>query len=294
MLSSQEKEFTKNKEKVISLIDQKEKLESYVEQSKGKINEYKRELSEAKNWKEELEALISNATKREKFREIQERLTSDIKRLQLKKNEKEKSITSMLFSGNIPWLLLGLQDSITKFDILRQSLNTEKTKQQISKDPTILLPEGSPDVPSLKRMLEKEICEVCGREAIKNSDAWKHIEIIMNRPQKEEYGNKNNFSQFYSNIQTLVGSYFLDIPEIGQHIKKYRDELDTLQYEIKKKEEEYEDAKLEYINVGGGNNQPDKDILSAYSLAEEKAKEKEKLIVETKKKYINGNQVYPR
>lgn len=281
LLNSQEKDFSDNKGKVVELIEEKVKIENYVDQSIDKIDEYKRELSEAKNKKEELEALQLNAKKRERFREIQERLNYEIKNLTIKKNDKERNITSNLFLGNTPWLLMGLQEEITRFDEHRQSLNEEKAKQHISKNPTILLPEGSPDVPSLKRMLNKEICEVCGREAMKDSHAWKHIEKIMNRPQKEYNGDKNNFSQFYSNIQTTIGSFYLSIPGIGERINEYRSEIDLIQEEINKKILEYEDAKFEFINAGGGSTHSDKDILYSYSLAEDKEKETKKLIEKT-------------
>src|SRR5690606_15016364 len=115
-------------------------------------------------------------------------------------------ITSILFSNNIPWLLMDLQDSIELFGEKRDKLNKDLTLQSAAKDPTILLPEGSPDIPSLKRMLETEKCEVCGRPAPKDSEFWEHNKMVMERPRNTENSNSNDFSVFYGNIQKTVGS----------------------------------------------------------------------------------------
>jgi DNA sulfur modification protein DndD len=289
LLNEKEKEFAKNNSSVEKLIKEKETLEEYIKSSNSKIVEYQEELSTARNNKEKYEALQLNATKREKFRGIKENIENEIKTLKSQKNEREKNITSMLFSGNSTWLLHDLQNEIEKFSILRDDWVKSKTTLQISKNPSIvLLPEGSPDIPSLKRMIRNEICEVCGRDAIKNSDAWNHIKLIMDRPQNENIISRNNFSQFFSNIQTSVGSYYNTIPEIPESIERYKNDIDSLNDKIKQKAEEWEDVKTEYLNVGGITEQnekelTDKDIIASYSLAENKEIEKDELIKTTKK-----------
>lgn len=283
LLNTKEREFSDNKSSIEKLIDEKERLDKYIEDSKIKINEYQEELSNARSKKEEFEALQLNATKREKYRGIKESIESEIKFLKNEKSEKEKSITSMLFSGNNPWLLLNLQDEINKFSTLRDNWVTDKNTLQITKNPLIvLLPENTPDAFSLKRMIENEVCEVCGREALKDSDAWKHIKMIMDRPQAGNINSKNNFAQFFSNIQTTVGSYYNGIPEITESMEKYREDLDIFNDKIKQKEEEWENIKTEYM-IAGGDGHSDKDIISSYSLAERKEVESEKLIKDTRK-----------
>lgn len=283
LLNTKEREFSDNKSSIEKLIDEMEKLDKYIEDSKSKITEYQEELSKARSKKEEFEALQLNATKREKFRGLKEKIEVEIKSLKNEKSEKEKNITSMLFSGSSPWLLLNLQNEINKFSTLRDNWVTDKTTLQISKNPLIvLLPENSPDAPSLKRMIENETCEVCGREAVKDSDAWYHIKMIMDRPQTGSTNLKNNFSQFFSNIQTSIGSYYNAIPDINESIEKYREDLDLLNESIKLKGEEWENIKTEYINAGGDGHS-DKDIISSYSLAERKESECEKLIKDNQK-----------
>lgn len=286
LLNSKEKEFSDNEEKVITLSQEKDTIENFKDASKEKIDKYKEELSEAKKKKLELEALQLNATKREKFRGIQESLINKIQDLQKQKNEKEKNVTMMLFSGSGPWLLQSLSNQIGSFSALRDELNIARTKIQISKDPTILLPEGSPDVPSLHRMLKTESCEVCGRKAEKDSEAWKHIEKIMNRPRINSLTSKNDFSLFFGDIQNTVGSFYNSIPEIPDAIVNYRNNLEKIQSSIEQLEKDYEEAKIEFMNAGGRDFSTDKDTISSYSLAEKKEEDCKKLIITTEK-YIS-------
>lgn len=286
LLSTQEKESTQNKDKIEFLITDKDRIETYKEQSREKIEEYKKELSEAKNKKEALEALQLNATKREKFRTIQKQLLIEIENLKTEKKNKEQNITSMLFSDSSPWILMGLQDNIEQFGKLRDMLNVEITKQKVIKDPTILLPENSPDTMSLKRMLEKGHCEICDRPAPKDTEAWKHIEMVMNRPKNTEDNNINNFSSFYGNIQNTVGSFFLSIPNVAQSIDDYRDKIEHIESQINQKQEEYENSKLEFINAGGSESNSDitdRKNISEHTLAENTEREMKELIDKTNK-----------
>ncbi len=279
--NDKESEVSRNNDKINSLIEERERLEKFKESNLSQIETYKEELSKAQTRKDELEALQLNAAKRERFREVQRQLQEKIDTLKLQKKEAEKNITSVLFSNNIPWLLMGLQDSIEQFGQKRDKLNKDLTLQSVSKDPTILLPEGSPDIPSLKRMVDTCMCEVCNRPAPKETEAWKHIKMIMERPRNTENSNANDFSTFYGNIQKTVGSFLLNIPEIPQEIEKYRDKLSEIDDKIREKQEEYKIAKQEFMSAGGNENESgntDKKNIDDHSLAERTIESKKGLI----------------
>ncbi len=283
-------ETSQNKELTETLNSEIAMLEGYIEGHLSQIEVFKEEQSKAQAKKEELEALQLNAAKREKFREIQRQLQEKIDNLKNKKKDTEKSITSVLFANNMPWLLMDLENSIEQFGQKRDKLNKELTLQSVAKDPTILLPEGSPDIPSLKRMVEKCWCEVCDREAPKNSPAWKHIKLIMERPRNTENSNENDFSTFYGNIQKTVGSFLLNIPEIPQQIEKYRERLNEVDDKIKEKQEEYKIAKQEFMSAGGDENESgntDKKNIDDHSLAE-------RTIEDTKRKIKQANEQIER
>lgn len=279
--NDKESEDSRNNEKINNLINERERLEKNKESNLTQIETYKEELSKAQARKDELEALQLNAAKRERFREIQRQLLDKINELKNKKKEADKNITSLLFSNNIPWLLMDLQNSVELFGQKRDTLNKDLALLSAAKDPTILLPEGSPDIPSLKRMLEKQWCEVCDRPAPKDSKEWNHIKMIMERPRNTENTNANDFSTFYGNIQKTVGSFLLNIPEIPKQIEKYRESLNDIDNNINDKQEKYNTAKQEFMSAGGNENESsntDKKNIDDHSLAERTIDEKKRLI----------------
>jgi DNA sulfur modification protein DndD len=182
----------------------------------------------------------------------------------------------MLFSENSPWLLMGLDKQISAFSegyknyIIK--LTEQRTILRLSEDPTmLLLPPNSPDKSSLLRMLEVEKCEICNRTAPKNSDAWKHIELVLKRPKFIDSYNKNDFSSFYGGIQTTVGSFINSISELSQSIEKYRTIIDNIEESINLKEEEKKIAKNEFMSAGGSESNldiNDRQNISDYTFAE--------------------------
>ena len=62
---------------------------------------------------------------RERFRGMLKGFENEIKRLKEQKNEKEKNITSMLFSETCPWMLMGMREQISIFAQKRQELTTD-------------------------------------------------------------------------------------------------------------------------------------------------------------------------
>lgn len=275
--NDKEKEINSTNQKITELIQERETLEGRIENTKKQIDTYKTELSKATEKKINLEAVLLNSQNREKFRNAIQTFDKSIKELKTEKNEKEKNITAMFFSENSPWILMGLQKQISLFDKRRQELTAEIATQKAIDNP-IKLPEGSPDIPSLQRMLRTERCEVCGRPAPKNSDFWEHIKMVMERPVNKEKSTKNDFGSFYSNIQTTIGAFSLSIPKIADTIQHYRDKIDSLEEQITQKEEEKEIAKFEFLNAGGSESYSainDKQNISDYTFAEKTIEKKE-------------------
>lgn len=280
--NDKEKEINSTNNKITGLIQERESLEQRIDSTLEQIETYKTELSEATKKKDTLEALLLNAQNREKYRGIQKSLQNEINKLKEKKNEKERNITTMLFSESSPWLLIGLEKQITYFSDNYKNhiikLTEQRTLHEMAKDPTILLlPPNSPDKSSLLRMLEVEKCEICDRPAPKNSDAWKHIEMVLKRPKVTENSSKNDFTSFYGGVQTTVSSFLNIIPELSQSIEEYRTAIDDIEEEINQKEEEKGIAKLEFLNAGGSESNVDTNDrlnISDYTLAEKTIEKK--------------------
>lgn len=288
LLNSKERELANNLNSIDRKVREKEQLEKYIEETQNKVIDYQRECYAFKDIKERLEALQVNATKREKFRGKKERLDFELKELRRLKDEGEKQITSRLFAETSPWLLMGLKSEIDRFSALRDKWVADKMALRMAKEGTvILLPQDSPDVLSLKRMLEREWCEVCNREAPKNTESWKHIKTVMERPKKEKVSARNDFSQFYSSVQNSVGTLYNSIDHIDHSIEEYQDYLKDLNTQIEEKKEEWEQVKMEFINAGGDEERSDKDVISEYSLAERNVVKYEKLIKDAEEKVVH-------
>lgn len=272
LYNEQQSKNTRQDAETQRLIDEKAVLETRISNSKDEIERKQNELSLARETKEKFEALIENASSRESFRSEIKAKEEEIKRLKDAKKAKESGITAMIFSER-PWLLFGLDDALTTFVERRDDLVKERTlknlQNEMMRDPsTILLPEGSPDVPSLRRMLKNEICEVCGRPAAKGSQEWLNIKKLIDRPKEVTLRTKNEFNKFFSDIQISVGG-FASSENIIMSIVNYRQELDALSARIEAKENELDEIRTKFYNVGGTANSENKDKanLNEYNLA---------------------------
>lgn len=272
---SEEKRNNSADEAILFLQQERDKQEKWIEDSKVKIASARQELVRAKEEEQRFEAEFYSSRKREQLRheyEIEQKKLND---LQKEKENQELSITSRLFDENCPWLLMGLEGETSDFDDFRLALNQALAQKKIIENPDILLPEGSPDTPSLKRMLERCHCEVCDREAPRDSEPWQHIKKIMERPRKAMHSS-DSFMQYYGKIQKTTGLYETTIPKIAEDYKNYMNEIFDLDDKIMTQEAIVEQKESAMTLVGTGNTTPEEDrkVLSGYNKAKNTIKEK--------------------
>ncbi len=255
------------------LLEEKSTLEERIGNNEEQLENLNKELSKAKETKERYEALIENASSREAYRSEIREAEAEIERLKESKRNKEAAITSKLYSDR-PWLLIGHSDSISTYVAKRDNLVTARAlkmvQHQIKTDPsTILLPEGSPDVPSLRRMLRMERCEVCGRPAQRGSEPWLNIQRLIERPKENAPETANDFSRFFSDIQISASSVECDNKKLLDSVAAYRDEIREINDALENKRTELADIQTRFINVGGTTNDESKDKsnLSEFQLA---------------------------
>lgn len=236
------------------------------------------EWAAANDKKEELDAYYNNSRKRNEIRLDLERLNHKIED---KKDEIEKietSITKHIFDDENPWLLMELGEELRTFSAKREKYVGELAVQNNDGALVIMLPEGSPDTSSLKRMLENEECEVCGQKACKHSPAWEHIKMILDRPKKVST-TRNDFGAFYGSLERNASSYTMSIPRIEGRISAIANQLDSIKDELSELTEKKEEIFTELNNAGGniGNSQfDDSTIIKDYDLAITTIKAKEK------------------
>lgn len=264
----------REKAKRTALIQNIEKLKEEIEAAKDEFNAAKRK-------KEELDAYISNSTKRIEIRSKLDANTIAIKDAKKNIDDIEMSITKRLFDEENPWLLMGMQDELEVFDAKREKHIGELARMNDDGALVIMLPEGSPDTSSLERMLKTEVCEVCGQRAHKGSDAWNHIKMILDRPKKIST-TRNDFGHFYGMLQKSASSYLMSIPRLTSKIEDVKIRLEKMKENLEELEEKKNDIFTELNNAGGhadNSEYNDRNVVAGYRQVNSVITEKENEII---------------
>lgn len=256
-----------------------------IEKLKEEIEAAKDEFNAAKRKKEELDAYISNSTKRIEIRSKLDANTIAIKDAKKNIDDIEMSITKRLFDEENPWLLMGMQDELEVFDAKREKHIGELARINDDGALVIMLPEGSPDTSSLERMLKTEVCEVCGQRAHKGSDAWNHIKMILDRPKKIST-TRNDFGHFYGMLQNSASSYLMSIPRLTSKIEDVKIRLEKMKEDLEELEEKKNDIFTELNNAGGhadNSEYNDRNVVADYRQVNSVISIKEREIIDKNK-----------
>lgn len=269
-------------------IEERKRKKTLIENTQSEIDNDQVELDAAKTRKEELDAYISNSSKRNEIRAKLERNKIDIDNVKRSIERTESSITKKIFDEENPWLLMGLSDELDAFDVKREKHIGDVAQMNNDGALVIMLPEGSPDTSSLERMLKNEVCEVCGQPAVRHSEAWEHIKMILDRPKKISTS-RNDFGQFYGFLQKSASSYSRAIPKIDDKIEATRNELDEIKEHLEELEANREEILVELNNAGGNEDnseKKDKIITSDYGVVIQTISAKERAISNKEKDII--------
>ena len=226
---------------------------------------------------------ISNATDRAIYREKIESIEIEKKKLIEKKDKLLSSINDNFFNKEKPWLILGFENSIDIFANHKENYLDKRTQNRILKqiehnpnDFFTVLPDGSPDSVSLKKMLDDEKCYVCGRPAIKESTEWLHIKNVKERPSVKIENTKNDFASFFGEIQTSVSGFYNSIEDVFQDIKNKRLAIQDIDENILRQNTAEKDASAKLTDSGGiiGEDQKiaDQNDIAEFDSAKEKKK----------------------
>lgn len=261
---------------IIQMRKDRDNFERWIADANEKINIARQELMIAREKEQKFESEFYSSKKRMLLRQDYEKEQEKLNELRRKKVEQELSITSRLFDENCPWILLGLENEIGDFDAKRIELTKKIAALELTQRNEILLPDDSPDTPSLKRMLERQWCEVCDREALRGTKPWLHIKKVMERPRKE-MRTSASFMQFYSSLQNFTGRYVTTIPRILDDFNAYMNGIYDLDDKIESQERIVEAKENEMALVGSENSTEEEDrrILSGYNKAKATIKDKD-------------------
>jgi len=269
-LDKKRKDVTDNVEEHDNLIQDRDSLEEKIKKAKSEIKANSKELTEAENEKEDLLNSIEDAKEREDLRSEIERLEKRYDEIDKKHAQLHEEINNYFFDDRYAWLLLGLNSQIEEFSNRREGYlearEDKRAERKIAENPEKYLtelPANVPDSLSLKRMLKKETCFVCGRKAKEDSEAWNHIKEVKERPEKnisDEPLVKNNLSKFFDNLQTNTRAYYSKIDRISESVKAKRKEEEGYVKEKENLSQQIEDKNKELLGVGGKNPESEEDI----------------------------------
>ena len=266
-------EEAKNKgasKEIVKLREDRDNLEKWIADANEKIELARKELIKAKEKEQQYESEFFSSKKRIQLRREYDDECNKLAALRREKVEQELSITSRLFDENCPWILMGLENETGDFDSKRIELAKQAAIREASQNPDILLPDDSPDTPSLKRMLAHEWCEVCNREAKRDTAPWLHIKKVMERPHKE-MRTSASFTQFYSGLQNAVGRYVTTIPQIQENFEAYMNHIFDLEDQIASQERvvEAKENELTLVGIENSTEEEDRKVLSGYNQAKQ-------------------------
>jgi len=282
-LDSQRKIYTKNTQEFDKEVEEKDTLKRELEKKDKQLQAAIETLNSSKEEKANLLNNITNAEKRNEFRNK----ISEIDKERLLLSEAYENlldnINSYFFDSDYSWLLINLDGEMKSFSNIKDEFLEKRLRRKLKADLpidtfTTVLPDGSPDFVSLEKMLEQEICFVCGRETKKDSDEWLYMQKVKDRPKPDspnEYQAKNDFKDFFDSIQMNAQEYYKRIIEINESIKNKRAEADKYEIEIREALKKKEQAEQELFQFGGtakSNKEKDRDrnILERYANANQR------------------------
>jgi len=275
------------KKKQRSLSKDKSKsdeLEEKIKEKKSLLGDYKNDLKQAKKGKiiaeERTEELLSKIDVAQEIRNLdsdRKKLERDFNKTVNELNELRESLNKRLFTRG--WVLKGTSDFFKEFEKkydryseskldLKRKVQTEK---KVAEKLQTRLPINVPEPIYVQKMLDKEKCLVCDREAKEGTEAYKSIESLIQDSSEERKRLESEISDRYDFSESLELLYknglrqegrILNIDDDINDTLKRIDELRVTKDEIKRELEEVKNQVENFIADSSINVEDAKKIAS--------------------------------
>lgn len=252
--------------------DQK-RLEKAIEDIESSLERYKEEYALATETVSRLQALILNTEDRVRYQRMCKELDGRIEDTNREYQNRISRLNNNMFKQAMPWLLIGTGDAVHEFGLLRDQYTKARTARQLISNPesfATILPEGSPDDISLKKMLENHQCFVCGRHFEKDSEEEAHIESLLARSGNHTSTEESDIYLYFDSIQRNVAGY-MRTDSIFAAIAEEKRAINLLSEKLRDLKKQRKDAEIEYFNYGGTaesfNSDKDSNQIAAYTKA---------------------------
>lgn len=265
LLKKEEENASTRNNAIADLIKRQHGLKANIDSLQSDIESSIEKKANAIVKRDNLEAFISSAEERTQLRNQHKEVEKKLASKQDELKNFDSTIIDSLFSNYNPWVFYGLSREKADFQEKRDQHFMNVKKAQGLGD--ILLPDDSPDQPSLRRMLDTLVCEVCGRSFEEHSKEWQHILALINRGE-ETQATKNDFLGFIDQIRTTVESTGTDEQGIENAIAKAKSDYFDLIEDIKNLKDKQENILVQLQNAGGSEADPHENDADTAKLKE--------------------------
>ena len=269
--------------------DQK-RLERSIEEIEANLEKFKSEYTLATETVTRLQAQILNTGDRVKYQRLCKDLDSRIEETNREYQARISRLNNNMFKQAMPWLLIGTGDAVQIYGRLRDQYTKARTARQLINNPesfATILPEGSPDDISLKKMLESHQCFVCGRHFEVGSEEEKHIKSLLARSETHTAAEESDIYLYFDSIQRNVAGYMHTDP-IFAAIAEERRIINQLSDKLRELKKQRKDAEIEYFNYGGTTEsfdyERDSNQIAAYTKALKDVERLDSLIKQSKQR----------
>lgn len=252
--------LSKDTDKSEQLEKEKNHLEKIINDFLSDEKEARENLSRAEERCDKLLNKISDATKISEFQQRKKGILEQLSDLNDRLNDEQIGFHKKMFRNK--WVLKGTQSLHEDYSRLYSKYGNKKLQEaaelkarsdaedEIIKKLQTRLPIDVPEPIYVQRMLDEEKCLVCDRDAKKNSDAWKKIKELIDRPDKQKktremesplrYNFESEFRRLYQNGLALthrIEEIDLDINETLTNINNISSKIKNCNKELKKCED---------------------------------------------------------
>lgn len=258
------KRLSKDTDKSEQLENQKKQLELKITELLEEEIEVKDNLSRAEEKAENLLGKLSDATKITEIKQKKKSIVEQLKSLNDSLIQEQASFHRKMFRNK--WVLKGTAFLHDEYSIKYSLYESNKLKvaaeikakndleNELQKKLQTRLPIDVPEPIYVQKMLEEEKCLVCDREAKKDSEAWKKIKELIDRPTdnqkylKVKNTTKQNFSDDFkrlyhnglalshriSDIDSDIAETLVKINEINGKIRELNNEMKNIDNGLQK------------------------------------------------------------
>lgn len=283
-LSAQQRNQASNTSAFEDYAEKQKKLERNIAGIEANIERFKIDLAHATDTATRLQSQILNTEDRVRYQTLCKQLDRSIEAASKAYLNRIARLNNNMFKQAMPWLLIGSGEAVQVFGALRDQYTKARTARQLISNPesfASILPEGSPDDISLKKMLESHQCFVCGRHFDEGSEEEAHIQKLLSRSEVHTQAEESDIYLYFDSIQRNVASY-MNTDSIFAAIAEEKREINRLNEELKELKKQRKEAEVEYFNYGGTsdsfNSDRDSNLIVAYGRARDDVKKYKDLI----------------